>query len=277
MDRKTLTQANYRRIKGKLDHNVITIDTEFGYKLVYRLKPVISMDAETQYDDNLPDFVVDFIPEFISMEPNKKLTRKKLAKELRERNIIPQDLDYDRVYVGFVYSSSNDPNNHKWWLDFRNSTDESVFSFFTEKLDMTCPITTTSWYAEGIWHGRFVIRRDELDNIKMIGKDHYNIFGKLPTQCKPSKESFCNLGSAPEKSVAIRLRYNIKDNYWSADYLSKTDEILHTDSFQSIINDARMYGQLLWVGDKPKVSARISINEVSDVGIIGNTLVVRRK
>ena len=93
MDRKTLTQANYRRIKGKLDHNILTVDTEFGYKLIYRLKPIVSMDAETQYDDNLPDFVVDFIPEFISMEPNKKLTRKKLAKELRERNIIPQDLD----------------------------------------------------------------------------------------------------------------------------------------------------------------------------------------
>jgi hypothetical protein len=120
------------------------------------------VDVITEYDeDDLPDFTTDVNLKFIKVEKlDSYKSRDELREELKKTNIITDNLIFDRILLGFVYSDKSDPNNHRWWLDFRDKDNNNVYNYFTDKLIINASVTTTAWHDEdpnGVWHGRFVL------------------------------------------------------------------------------------------------------------------------
>lgn len=272
-----------RIIRSKLDNNILIIKIpQFGLDLHYEIIPLTTIDIDTKFDDGIPDFATSASLKFIKIVKHKNIKSHDEIKEiLRKESIIPPDLEYDHMLLGFVYATDSDPNNHRWWLDFRNSKDQSVYNYFGDRVEINCPITTKAWHdsdPNGIWHGRFVFSSNELKSIIEEDIGILKINGKLRTECKPLDiNRVCNITNVPENTVSLRLRYNIREDIWFCDILDKEDKQIGQIPCKSIICDAKMYGQITMIGGKPRVSTRVNINDISDIAIAINSLIIRGK
>ena len=103
------------------------------------------------------------------------------------------------------------------------------------------------------------------------------VCSKLPNTCKPlDSKKVCAPQNIPEKTKWLRLRYNIREDIWLCDFLDKKEKEIEVVSCKKIICDAPFEGKTT-SGDKPKVSAMISIDDVSEVAIALNSLIIRGK
>ena len=270
-----------RVVKTIIDNDLLLIRLpQFGYELHYKIHPLVTVDPITKFDDGLPDFTTEINLEFLKTVKLKDAkTQDEVANILKKESIIPQHLVYDHVLLGFVYSSPEDPNNHRWWLDFRDSKNQSVYNYFADKVEVNCPITTKSWHDQdpnGIWHGRMVFSNTEIQSIMEPDFGKLTINGKLRSECKPiDSKRVCSTQNMPEETESLRLRYNIREDIWFCDILDKKDKQIGQIPCKSIISDARMYGEVRMVGNKPKVSTRINISDISDVAVAINSLIIR--
>lgn len=265
----------YRPIQAKIDKDTIVVNTEFGYKLHYKIIPFVNVDPATKYEDGNPDFTSSLSLQFLKLEVEKGAkSQDEIAKVLRERNIIPPGLDYDFFYVGFVYADDSDPNNHKWWLDFRKD-DMSVLNLFTDSLKINSPATTASWFANGVWHGRFKVTSDMLEFVKQEGESGFFVKGRRPA--RKISQNICSPDSMPKGAKYIRLRYNIRQNFWYAAFLDKSHEQIEEQQFGSIICDAPMEGVVHVADGKWRVSSRIDVKDVAGIAQIANSLIITGK
>jgi len=275
-------QNLFRVINSKLKNDILIVETGFGIDIHYKILHTTSVDAITKYkEDNLPDFVTNVSLKYLKIEKHKNVkTRKQVAEILKNQSIIPPNLEYDHVLFGFVYDNG-DPNNNRWWLDLRDNKNQNVYNYYADKIEINCPITTKSWHDEdpnGIWHGRMVLSSNVIESVLEIKSGKLTINGKLRKECKPlNKKNVCSIQSIPEKTESLRLRYNIREDIWFCDILDKEDKEIGVIPCKSIICDAKMYTQIFMVGDNAKVSTRININNVSEVGIAINSLIIRGK
>lgn len=263
---------NYREINTTktFKDDILTIETEFGHKLSFKIIPSILIDIENDYDDGLPDFSSNVKLEFIKIETNPKTIPQEEIKEIYKlRSIIPSNLEYDHVLLGFVYAEKTDPTNHKWWLDFRDSFNKSVFSYFSNFIDIECQISTKSW-NDGIWHGRYVFAKKDIGSI--LEKEP----GKLIISGVKNIEQIQNSIKLPEKTSYLRLRYNIREDFWNADIMSSDHKQIDTLIGKNIITTAKMKTHIL-SDSKPKVSTRVDLNDIGDVGILVNTIIIQGK
>lgn len=271
-----------RIIKSELDNDVLIVTiSELGYKIHWKINHTTFVDSITKYkEDDYPDFITEVQLKFIKTEPLKDAKSKEETTEiLSHQSIIPPKLDYDHILLGFVYADDSDPNNFRWWLDFRDTKDQSVYNYYADNIKINCPITTTKWHDEdpnGIWHGRMVFSKSVLHNILEPKPGLIIVNGKLRQECKPlNSKNICSPQNIPEKAESLRLRYNIREDIWFCDFLDREDKEIGVIPCKSVICDAKMYGQVLKVGDKPRVSTRININDISEIGIAINSLIIR--
>lgn len=275
-------QVTHRVIKSKVDKDIIIVNIpEFGYKIHYKLVPETFLYSD-RVDDDKPHFSTGMELEFIKLEAtDKSKTNEEIDKIFRNKSIIPPSLVYDHILLGFVYADDNDPNNFRWWLDFRDNKNQNVYHYYTDNIEINSPITTKSWHDEdpnGIWHGRMVFSSNELQSILEPTPGKLVVRGKLRKQCKPlNQKNICSSQDIPEKTESLRLRYNIREDIWFCDILDKEDKEIGVIPCKNIICDAKMYGQVFAVGNKRRVSTRININDVSEVGIAINSLIIRGK
>ena len=265
---------NYRTIRSTLDEDQIIIHTEFGYDLYFNVRPVTEIDAITDYEDGKPDFQVNLKLIFVkAIETKKAIPRKKIEQSLRERSIVPSDLEFDDFLIGFVFASDDEPNNHKWWLDFRKG-EQTVHNIFIDELDIRCPITTKSWFGQEVYHGRMVVTKDNLLAIKQPHLGKIEIIGKpVPGRMK----AVCKTNIIPEGTEYLRLRYNIKEDFWICDYMNKEDKRIQAIPAKGIICDAPLYGQVMAIGDMYRVSTKVYVKDISDMATAVNSLIIRGK
>ena len=270
-----MEQSLFKFIKGKIKKDIVVINTELGYDLYYKLTPEIKVDL-SQEENGMPFFSVGFKQEYLKTVPTKKaISLEKTRQKLINASSIPLDLDYDNFHIGFVYSDG-DVNNHRWMLNFFDKQNNYLTSLHCDKIKVRCPFDTTSW-QDGIWHGRFMVYKSHVSNIIEKENGDIEIVGKLSTICKPlDSKKVCSSQNIPEKTKWLRLRYNIRENIWYCDFLSKTEKEIETVICKKIICDAPFEGKVT-SGDKPKVSAIININDVSEVAIALNSLIIRGK
>ncbi len=272
-----------RSIDSKLskDSLIVTVP-ELGYKIHFKIKHSTMVDAVTDYtEDNYPDFSTIVSLDFVKLEPLKDAkTKKETLEVLKTKSVIPGNLKYDHILLGFVYDAAS-PQNHRWWLDFRDSNNQTVFSYWMDKVEINCPITTKSWHdpdPEGIWHGRFVLSPNEVKTILEPKIGTINVNGKLRDECKPlDTKKVCSMENIPDNTESLRLRYNIREDIWFCDILDKAEKQIGQIPCKNIICDARMYGEIKLIGDKPRVSTRINVADISDIAIAINSLIIRGK
>jgi len=275
-------QKTYRIIKSELDNDILIVKVpEFGFEIHYKINHITTIDPLTKYDDGSPDVNTDVGIEYIKTVKYDNLkTQDQIAEILKKESIIPPKLVYDHILLGFVYADDTDPNNFRWWLDFRDKKNQVVYNYWADNIQINSPITTKSWHDEdpnGIWHGRMVLSHSELNSIMEQKPGSLVINGKLRKECKPLKQkNICSSQNIPEKTESLRLRYNIREDLWFCDILDKEDKEIGVIPCKNIICDAKMYGQIFVVGNKRMVSTRININDVSEVGIAINSLIIRK-
>lgn len=273
----------YRIIKSETNTKEIKIDIqELGYSLYFTLTPEVAISTDVKDDNDNPIFDTQINYNFLRLEKHKNHKNLEEVKtHLKDISIIPPDLLYDHAFLGFVYANESDPNNHRWWIDFRDNKDQSIYNYYSDDIIINCPITTTKWHDEdpnGIWHGRFVFSKSELETIMEPKTGKLIVNGKLRTECKPlNLKNICSPQSIPKGGESLRLRYNVREDIWFCDILDKKDKELGSIPCKSVICDAKMYGQIVMVGNKPRVSTRININDISEVGIAINSLIIRGK
>ncbi len=271
-----------RVVKSTLKNNIIKVTVpDLGYELHYEMTPIITVDPITKYDDGLPDFGSSIELKFIkTVKLTNAKTHEEVSNMMRKESIIPYNLTYDHILVGFVYDEKSQ-DNHRWWLDLRDTNNQSVYTIFGDKIEINGPTTTKSWHdpdPNGIWHGRFVLSASEVKTI--LEPDHgvLIINSKLKSQCKPlDANKVCSLNNVPEGTESLRLRYNIREDIWFADILDKQDKQIGQIPCKSIICDAKQYGVVTKIGDKALVSMRININDISEIAIAINSLIIRGK
>ena len=271
-------QNLYRSIKHKLDKDTLIVDNEFGYRVTYKIISQSFVDPVTIHDDKIPDFFSQVQLEFVKIEKlDDAKPQKHIEEELKKRSILDPSLQYDHILLGYVYADATDPNNHRWWLDVRDKQDNNISNLYCDEIEIRCPFTTKAWH-DGIWHGRFVFNPAQLESIKQPKPGKLVLQGKLKTQCRPiDPNKTCSLPQVPNGTKSIRLRYNIFEDLWIADFLDNKDEAIGNIPVKSIMCDVTTYGQVLKIGDKPKVSIRMSINDISEIAIAVNSLIIRGK
>jgi len=270
-----------RIIKSILDKDVLIVTIpQLGYEVHYKMYPTTTIDPVTKYEDNLPDTATSIRLEFIKTVklPTAK-TQEQVVELLKNESIIPPELIYDHVLLGFVYADDKDPNNHRWWLDFRDSKNQSVYHYFADTIEINCPITTKAWHdpdPNGIWHGRFVLSNNDLRNIKEPEFGKLLVNGSLKQTCKPiDKKKVCSTANMPIETESLRLRYNTREDIWFCDILDKEEKQIGQIPCKSIICDAKMYGEVTIISGRPKVSTRVNINDISEVAVAINSLIIR--
>lgn len=264
----------FRLINSELNNDKLIVNVpSAGVKIHYNIIHRTSVDSITEYDeDDLPDFLTNINLKLIKVE---KLDNYKNRNDLREiikkNNIFTDDLVFDNILLGFVYSDKSDLNNHKWWLDFRDSNNNNVYNYFTDKLTINASVTTTSWHDKdpnGIWHGRFVLNK----KVKIL---EYKT-GELIIDGNKDNNIKTDILSLPKKSYKLRLRYNIRENIWFCDILDKSNNQIESIPCNNITCDAKMISEVIY-SERPLVSQIINVSDILQIYILLGNLIIKGK
>ncbi len=259
---------SYRNTKFsyELDKDILTIKTDLGYILKYKLNLDVQVDPFTKYDDNLPDFVVTPQVEFQEQKVTKQaIPFKQLATKLSKENLI-KNTNFSFIHVGFIYSPG-DPNNHRWMINAFDKDNNFLFNFIGDNIKMNCPFSTVSW-QDGIWHGRFIIDKKDITSIFEPKPGNFIIKGKskLNPKIEPIKE----------KIDKISVRYNIEQNLWYCDYKYKNNQIGSYPT-KHLICDVPFEGNIDRNHSKPKVTAELKAKDIKGISVGLDRVVIKKK
>jgi len=269
-------------IKSTSDVKEITITNEFGFEEKFKVNFTTYINLDT-YDPVNCENCKNGIPELqtiINLQPigikktNKFTSRTKMIEAMKGRNIIPPLLKYDNILVGFVYSDATDPNNHKWWLDFRDKQDQNIYNIYSDELDIFTPITTRAWH-DNIWHGRYVISNKDIISIQNPKSNKLVIVGNKVPIDSPTSDNVCSIENVPSKTKWIKARYNIIEDIWFCDFIDSKGNTLRTTPAKRLLIDAPMYGVVEQNTSKPKTSIKINLKDISDISIALDSLIIR--
>jgi len=265
----------WKPIKSKSDTKRVTVEDEFGFIQIFDLEHETYILPENYDPENckwckkgIPELRTTFKTTLVDQSKTKNsVPREKIIELLKTRSIIPPSLEWDNILVGFVYADETDPNNHRWWINFRNKQDQSIHSIWTDKVESRCSISTRSW-MDGIWHGRFVVAKNDLESIQEEN-------GKLFLIGKKKDTPKHDVSKIPKGTESLRLRFNIRENLWFCDFLDKKDEEITSVPTKNIDSDAVMFGHVINIGDRPKVSMKIYPKDISKFSLELNSITIR--
>lgn len=258
----------YKPISSINKEHEIEILTETGHKIKFKIIPKVLIDLENE-DNGQPFFFVNFENIYEGVKStDTALSLKEIKSKYKNVNILPPETEYDHIQIGFVYAE-NDPNNHKWMINFMDVNNKSLFGYTGTEIELDCPFSTMSW-EDGTWHGRFVVNKEHVEKITE------NEFGKFKITGS-SKNSIHEgiLTQFPKETTKISLRYDINQNMWYCDYLNKKNVIGSTPC-KSIICDVPFKGNIEFNSSKPKVTAEIKIKDLKGYSLALNALILKK-
>lgn len=248
----------------------IEIKTETGHIIKCKLKANVLVDLD-QDDNGNPFFFIEVPPTYDGVELTKNsMTLETVRNEFENKNIIPDNLEYDHIQVGFAYTDANDPNNHKWMLHFMDVNNNVLSGFYGTEISIDCPFTTFSW-DDGVWHGRFVVYKKDVKLLreKETGKFVLEGYGKGIEQQK--------VNPIDEKVKSIILRFNNRTNMWYCDLHDKKQKIGEMPC-KNIICDVPFSGSIDYSAQpKVKASAVIDISKIEGISMALNALIIKSK
>jgi hypothetical protein len=251
-----------------MDNDVIELKTETGHIVKMKVIPEILMDINAD-DNGLPFFSVAMTYEYAGVEKTKKSKSLKfLKRNYAKKNIISKNLNYDHIQVGFIYAGESEPNNHRWMLNFMDVNNNYVHVYYADKVTINCPFTTTSW-EDGNWHGRFVIYKKDVKELIESDEGVMTLLGDGDIGSH-------NVMPIDDDMDFISLRYNIYENTWYCEYI-KDDKVIGSIPCKNIISDVPLVGNVDKGYSKPKVTAKIDVNDVSGITVALNALIIKKK
>jgi hypothetical protein len=206
----------------------------------------------------------------ISEDNKEDKTQEYLESILKKEPIMPTHWKYDDILVGFVYGTKEDPNNHTWMLTPRVKGISGEMLFADLTCDIECPMATISWEAQGNWHGRFCIVKEEIKSFKRKNSGNLTIVGKCGGYPDGKKDY-------PEDTKIISIRYNIFKNKWYLGFLDKDDKFMGDRELDDLITDIKMYGKVDKDHKKPKVTQYIKVEDIASCKIISNVAIIYGK
>ncbi len=272
-------QSTYKPISSTSNVKEIKVTNELGFEETYAVRFATYVNAD-EYDPKHCKYCKQGIPELqtsftFALKNVKKgknaIPRKQIIALMKTKSIIHPDLIFDHILLGFVFGEDSDPNNHRWWLDFRDKNNQNVYNYFGDRVEINCPITTKSWHENSTWHGRMVFARDQIKEIQEPAP------GKLIIKGKHVKSKAKGFPDLPPDTENLRLRYNIREDLWFCDILDRDDKPLGVIPCKNIICEAKMLGETAVIGGKPKVSTKVHIKHVAEIGIAINNLIIKGK
>ena len=269
----------YRSIRFKSDIKTLVVRTEVGYDMIFDINPQIRVNPYESSENGTPKFQSSLVWNLRGVRPRGTAMKQgEIEATIKDRSLLPMDVDWDVAQLGFVYSTARDPNNHRWWLEALKSGQkmgqfDSLLSEYTLAVSSTAPMGTRSWF-DGIHHGRFTFSKDSIKDAKEVGKGHVFIEGNGKGRLGDI-ESNVNI---PETCIALRLRFDIRKDVWYSEFIDSTGTQLgNTITSTGLKSDAKFKGHIIQdpTGQsRPKVSGMImrsdivSINTNADLTMI---------
>ena len=276
----TNTKA-FRQIKSYVkelefdpEKGMIRLPIEFGYKVIFAIESHISLNPYDPFQNGSPEIQSNIMLRPIKIEGGPKaIPQAKLVEILKERDVIPEDLAYQDMTIGFTYANAQNPQNHKWMLEFRRNKNIFWALHFLGISVNKVPLQTISWF-DGIYHGRFIVNKQD------IGKTVEKTPGWIELQGKEMDKKIPkgNTSLIPEGVDRIRLRFNIKEDFWYGDLLAPKEVIskLKPLKFKNITaENLFLEGVADHSFQKPKVYYIVKTKDVANIMLMANNLIIQ--
>ena len=251
--------------------------TEVGYNIIFEVEPHVSINWSDPWQNGIPEFQTNIMLKPLTIEKDKNPFNKEQIKELLDkRSVIPDDLNYENFTVGFVYATPQNPQNHKWMFEFRRRKQIFWAQHFLGINLKRVPITTTSWF-EGVYHGRFLVQKPDVATVVEDSAGYVTIIGQDLKKVN-NVSDFSKI--IPPDYDKLRLRYNIREDYWYGDILKK-DQVISDLKPLKIRQIAAENLDFKGVADfsfqKPKVYYLCDVDKLADVKMMAETLFLSGK
>ena len=275
----------YREIKvdtSKVEYDPtkkrMRMRTELGYNLIFEMEPHVSVNPYDQFgQNNTPEFQTNIMLRPISVERGENpMTQSQIAELIKDRSVIPSDLNFETFSVGFVYANAQNPNNHKWMFEYRRRQQVFWAQHFMGVNLKKIPITTISWF-DGIYHGRFLVQKGDVLKVTEDTPGYVKIWGKNQNTVNTVSD-FSRF--VPDGIEKLRLRFNIREDYWYADLLKKGQVISDLKPLkmrQIAAENIDFEGIADFNFQKPKVYYTANVSDLADVRLMAETLMLTGK
>ncbi len=275
----------YRNISTKpqtatLKDGVMVLETEFGYQVTFKMVPYFGINTTRPWMKHpktgvdVPEFqtAFNFQPMDVSPLEGAK-TKDEITAILKEKTVLPAQLDYDNFTIGFIYANDDNPMNHKWMFEFRRN--KNIFhAMHFNGVNIDAPFSTTSWH-DGIYHGRFQMNKDAFKKVLESKPGWVTITGNDHNKHRPKGDT----KMIPEAAKSIRFRFNIKTDYWYGDLLDgKGESVAPPLKMHDILGDGiTLTGNIDWDSNpaKPRVMFYTICREIKECNMMAETLVIR--
>ena len=272
---------SFRQIKSYLkelefdpEKGMVRLPVEFGYKVIFAIEPHVSLNPYDPFKGNTPEIQSNIMLRPVKIEGGPDaITQAKLVEILKARDVIPEEISYQDMTIGFTYANAQNPQNHKWMLEFRRNKNIFWALHFLGVSVNKVPVQTTSWF-DGIFHGRFLVNKQDIGKTVEITPGYVELQGKDMKKKIPKGDT----SLIPEGVDRIRLRFNIKEDFWYGDLLAPKEVIskLKPLKFKNITAD-NMYFE--GVADhsfqKPKVFYIAKVKDIASIMIMANNLILQ--
>lgn len=241
-----------------------------GFKIKLEVIPTIRMDPKLIQNQASLHANVNIGDASISETPTSLKTQADLDKYLANEPTMPTHWKYDDILLGFVYSIPEDPENYQWFLQTRFKMKMGGRITSSTNVNVKCPMSTTSWFEGGNWHGRFCFSKNDVKEIQRVGSDLTiigNSCGGHPVE---------DLSQIPLDCDRVVIRYNIKNNKWYLHFQQNGKDIKEIE-VDSILADIPMYGNVDRNYKKPRVTQFIKTDDIAHFKIISNVAIIYGK
>lgn len=273
---------SFRQIDAKVsditydkEKAVLTIPDQFGYKIQFHVEPLLSINQYTPFMNNVPEYQTNIMmrPVHIARD-EKSLNQKAIQEKLKTMSVVPNSIDYENFSIGFVYATAENPMNHKWMLEYRKAGNIFYAQHFEGVRLENVDIGTMSW-NQGIWHGRFTVKKGAFKTIVEESPNQIVIKGKAPSK-HTAKGDTSLIGEGVDR---LKFRYNIKTDIWYAEMLGPDGATVSpTLEFKSILGEnVTMRGDIDWGHQKPKVSVYMDVSKIKEIKLMSDTLIIQGK
>jgi len=253
--------------------HLLRMRTELGYNVIFEVDPYVSINYADGFNpQGMPEFQTNILMKPVKVEKgDKPMSLDSIKEMLAKRSVVPKSIQYENFTLGFVYANAQNPQNHKWMLEFRRQ--QQIF-YAMHFLGISCkkiPITTTSWF-DGVYHGRFLCQKDDLGMVSEQKPGWIVVEGKDLTKKEEGRDITKVI---PEGSEKLRLRYNIREDFWYGDILKPGQvipEIKPLKMRHITAENMDFLGLADFSFQKPKVSYIVETKTIADIRMMADTL-----